>query len=91
MDIIYKRRGRGATADLIRLSALTGYPIVAPHSECLEHLAKELGVEIPRPIPLWYIETGRVKPEGKVLVDDMEYVVKYLTGLDIDTATLTAE
>lgn len=91
MDIIYKKRNRMKTSDLIRLSAMTGYPIIAIDSSAVESKAKKLGIEIPRPIPLLYVKTGRVKPEGKVLVDDLEYVIKHLTGLDIDTATLSSE
>lgn len=91
MDIIYKKRCRGKTTDLIRLSAETGYPIVAVDAWWIRTYADKLGIKIPRPISIWDIKSGEIKPDGKVLVDELEYVVKYLVGLDIDTATLSSE
>lgn len=93
MDIIYKeKRGRDPRlVDLVKLSAQTGYPIISPYPGYVELAAKELGIEIPRTIPLWYFGMGKAKPEGKVLVDDIEYVMEYLTNLDVVAATLVAE
>ena len=73
MKIIAGERQSGKTTELIRISAVTGYPIVTFTCQAAEHvkrMAYEMGVKIPDPI---YSGERGVSLPSKVLVDQIDY------------------
>jgi hypothetical protein len=73
MKIICRGRQTGKTAELVRMSAETGTPIVVlhdAHAKRVIEIAVELNLKIPTPI-LW----AQVKGHKCVLVDDAETLI----------------
>ena len=87
MNIIYKSRGEGKTTELVKLSASTGTPIVSMNARHINHIAKELGLTIPKPVAINDYEPFSYE---KILVDDAEYVLQYLIG-KIDCMSISKE
>ena len=61
MKLIIKDRGMGKTTQLIHISEVTGYPIAA---------AKKLGCNIPEPILVSDITSGKIRYDN-ILVDEI--------------------
>ena len=80
---IIKPRQGGKTTDLLKMSAKTGYPIVAKNiseAKDLKKKAKNMGISIPDCITITQILNKNVKVEAKhVLVDDADYFINYIT------------
>ena len=96
MKIIYKGRGQGKTAELIKHSAETGTYIVVPsrnHALNIVKQAQEMGYDN-IPFPITIDEVLRHGFRGtyikKVLVDDVDLIIKYLLkSVECETMTLT--
>lgn len=90
MKLIIKNRGGGKTYDLIKISASTGIPIVSPHPEYVNEMARSLGIDIPAllsPLGLMrYNGSGR-----EVYIDELDAVFQMLFGVGISAATITPE
>lgn len=86
MKIISKGRGEGKTAELVKMSAETQIPILHHYPPYVEDVAEELGLSIPRPISIR--EFNIEKPE-KVLIDDVDFMLKRLLGTEVVAAALT--
>ena len=87
MEIIQMNRGRGKTIYLIKKSAELKYPIIC----CSE----EMRLDIPDPISFSSINS-KEKLRGlsnfdKLLIDDLECVLKRLFDKDIYAATVTCD
>lgn len=80
---IIKPRQGGKTTDLLKMSAETGYPIIAKNvseAKDLKKKAKNMGISIPDCITITQILNKNVKVEAKhVLVDDADYFINYIT------------
>ena len=96
MEIIYKGRGQGKTAELIKRSAETGIYIVVSnrnHALNIVRRAQEMGYNN-IPFPITIEEVLRHGFRGtyikKVLVDDVDLIIKYLLkSVECETMTLT--
>lgn len=87
MEIIYKGRQQGKTAELIKRSAKTGAYIVVPsrnHALNVVRQAQEMGYEN-MPFPITIEEVIRYGFRGtyikKVLVDDVDLIIQQLLGM----------
>lgn len=99
MDIktIIKPRQGGKTTDLLKMSAETGYPIVAKNREdgrSMKKRAKELGLCIPEPVTINQVMKRDVNIYADhVLIDDAEYfinqIVMKLAGYQVAGLTMT--
>lgn len=102
MNIICKPRGCGKTYDLIMESARTGHPIVtATSAEAMfvNEEAKRMGVKIKQPISVR--EYGIFKSNGslfnspsltgKVLIDNVDLVLRNLFEAEVVTVTCTLD
>ena len=95
MEIIYKGRQQGKTAELIQRSAQTNTYIVvrsAQDAQRINKMALAMGLNIPYPITVEEIK--RTHWQGthikKILVDDAERVLQAFIGpVEIDALTLT--
>jgi hypothetical protein len=99
IEVISKPRGNGKTYDLIMKSAETGVPILTAHNTryILEE-ANRLGVKIPEPMSIGlykiYKEHNGFNSSnwnGKLLIDDVDYVLNRLLDAEVDTVTVTSE
>lgn len=98
MKIVQMNRGRGKTVYLIKKSAEFKYPIICcseTQRRIIKNTAKEMGLDIPDPIPFNSINF-KEKLRGlnyfdKLLIDDLEYVLKRLFDKDIYAATVTCD
>lgn len=73
MKLIIKDRGMGKTTQLIYISELTGYPIVAAHKTTIGHIksmAKKLGCNITEPVLVSDVATGKTRYDN-ILVDEV--------------------
>lgn len=98
MKIIQMNRGKGKTIYLIKKSAEFKYPIICcseTQRRMIKNIAKEMGLDIPEPISFSSINS-KEKLRGlscfdKLLIDDLEYVLKRLFDKDIYAATITCD
>lgn len=102
MNIICKPRGCGKTYDLIMESARTGNPIVtetSAESRFINEEAKLMGVNIKQAISIREYEIFKCNGSlfnspswtGKVLIDNVEFVLNRLLGAEVVTATCTPD
>lgn len=73
MKLIIKDRGMGKTTQLIHISEVTGYPIAAAYKTTIGHIkstAKKLGCNIPEPILVSDITSGKIRYDN-ILVDEI--------------------
>ena len=96
MEIIYKVRQQGKTAELIKRSAETGTYIVVPnrnHALNIVRHAQEMGYDnIPFPITIEEVLQHGFRGTyiKKVLVDDVDLIIKYLLkSVECEAMTLT--
>lgn len=94
MEILSMERGSGKTAKLIKISSVTNAPIICRNKrmiEIIEERAKEMGVEIPKPLSLWDRERKPYafdpRNEVGVLIDDIDLVLSQFLGTRISYAT----
>lgn len=98
MEIIQMGRGRGKTIYLIKKSAELKYPIICcseAQRKMIKDTAKEMRLDIPDPISFSSINS-KEKLRGlsnfdKLLIDDLEYVLKRLFDKEIYAATVTCD
>lgn len=96
MKIINMGRGQGKTKRLIQYSSINNVPIVCwsrQHCKIIKEQAKEMNLIIPEPI---VAENQYIQPCGgirheKVVIDDLEFVLRILTGSDVDLVTTSCE
>ena len=96
MKIVNMRRGQGKTTRLILYSSVNKVPIVCwsrQHCKIIKEMAEEMKLKIPEPI---IAENQDIQPYGsirydKVIVDDLEFVLKKLIGSDVELATTSCE
>ena len=96
MEIIYKGRGQGKTAELIKRSAETGTYIVVSnrnHALNIVRQAQEMGYDN-IPFPITIEEVVRYGFRGtyiqRVLVDDADLIIQQLLDpVECETITLT--
>ena len=94
MRLIIQPRGSGKTTDLIKRSAETGYRIITAtvrQVEYIEHLAIEMNLEIPEPVPIkHYLNFMRgIKKDEAVLIDNLDFVLSTMLETKIDTVTMS--
>lgn len=73
MKLIIKDRGMGKTTQLIHISEATGYPIATAYKKTIDHIkstAKKLGYNIPEPVLVSDIATGKIRYDN-ILVDEI--------------------
>lgn len=87
MKIIYKSRGTGKTTELVKMSAKTGFPIVCMDTRHIYSVAKEIGLDIPKPIAIRDYKSSSCE---KILVDDAEYVLQHFLG-KVECMTINKE
>lgn len=98
MEIIQMGRGRGKTIYLIKKSAEFKYPIICcseTQRRIIKNTAKEMRLDIPDPISFSSINS-KEKLRGlsnfdKLLIDDLEHVLKRIFDKDIYVATVTCD
>ena len=85
MKIINLGRGQGKTTRLLYASEFNDAPILCAtdaHKKCLIEKAKGYGLEIPEPITVNDIVSGKVRgskiTDKDVLVDEAPFVLQYL-------------
>ena len=95
MERIIMQRGYGKTTQLIKKSANDGSVIVCYSDGVANSLmweAKNLGIEIPRPISFnSFIEAkyyGQIRPNG-LLIDDADLLLQSISILPIKAITLS--
>lgn len=91
MKIITGSRQSGKTTELIRISSVTGYPIVTFNAKAAFNVkmqAEKMGVSIPE--PLFMGEFGVSLP-SKVLVDQIDYSRPINGDMEIIAATVDKE
>jgi nitrogen regulatory protein PII-like uncharacterized protein len=99
IEVISKPRGNGKTYDLIMKSAETGTPILtAFEPRYIVGEANRLGVKIPEPMSISrykFLKNNNgfngSQWNGKLLIDDVECVLRYLLDAEVDTVTVTSE
>ena len=89
--LIIGKRQTGKTERLIKESAEKQIPICTSsnHAKEAKRRAKEMGLDIPDPVPATY--TGMkelIRQYNTVIVDDAVLVLRYLLGKDIDTVAI---
>ena len=98
MEIIQTNRGKGKTIYLIKKSAELKYPIICCNETqriIIKNTAKEMRLDIPDPISFNSINS-KEKLRGlnhfdKLLIDDLECVLKRIFDKDIYAATMTCD
>lgn len=100
IELITKGRGQGKTYDLIMESAKTGFPIVTPYdSRYIVEQARYMGVKIHQPMSLkefrYFMNNGSLKNnsewKGKVIVDEVDSLLREVLGVNVDKVTLTPD
>lgn len=94
MNIYIAERQIGKTTMLVKMSAETGAIIVVPTYPMIkyvENIAKDLGLEIPKPIDCFQFMRGLPRFENKkYLIDELQMVLSLMgvesATLDIDSA-----
>lgn len=88
MDIIRKNRGEGKTSELIKMSSRTGIPIAycGQNGAYILSLAAQLGYTIPAPIHISMVNSMEFT---SVYVDDADYALAQLLGVDISAISIT--
>lgn len=92
MNIFIKGRGEGKTTELIKMSNITGYPIVVlsySSRKFILEIAKKLGLNIPEPI---IYERGVTRFNNcHVLIDELDYFLRQALGCQVESASLDRE
>ena len=89
MQVIAGPRCSGKTTSLIRVSADTGIPIIAPTmmmAKSIKQMAMEYGIDIPEPTSINKIVNQGGKP-GKYLIDELEMCLRQV-GIDAECVTI---
>lgn len=90
MIAIVGSRGSHKTTELVKLSALTGIPILSHtvgRARNIRQTAHRLGLSIPEPItPIERCVNGR----RKVMIDDLHSILEKELGIDVVCATFDA-
>ena len=90
--IIIGKRQTGKTERLIKESAEKQIPIIcisANYAKETKRRAKEMGLDIPDPVPAASSRMDeQIRQYNSVLVDDAVLVLRYLLGKDIDTVAI---
>lgn len=84
MHIISGPRCSGKTTSLIKISANTGIPIIAPTmlmANYIKTIAKEQGMDIPEPTSINKLVDQDGRKPGKYLIDELEMCLRQL-GID---------
>ena len=97
MKVLNMARASGKTSLLVKKSAETNHPILCRDYTSKEHIKKiasDLKLHIPEPVIA--DDLGKYKlldqNRGKTyLVDELPYVFEKITGIRVDTATITCE
>jgi Mor family transcriptional regulator len=90
MKIIHKPRGKGKTAELIRLAGETQALIICRDPEYVMGLASRMKIKIKKPLGYWAAGNGGLRGrQGSVLIDDADLLLEYLVHLPIKAMTLT--
>lgn len=96
MNIIYKKRGKGKTFDLIMNSALSGHVIVCAgfhNKQYIINSALQLGLTVPEPITIGEFLNNR--HEGRhiegYLIDDAEYILNAIFKGKVNSITISDE
>ena len=93
MEILHGGRRSGKTIALIEYAHKHNLYIVCSSRQRVEHIAKtaeKLGLDIPFPISARELPLGRSFIE-KVLVDDMEDILRVFVGKPIELITTSCE
>ena len=90
--LIIGKRQTGKTELLIKESAEKQIPIIcmsSSHSKEIERRAKEMGLDIPYPVPASYTGLKEfIRPYNSVIVDDATVILRYLLGKNIDAIAI---
>lgn len=88
MDIIRKKRGKGKTTELIKMSSRTGIPIAycGQNDGYIMRLATILGHPIPEPV---HISMVNDMGYASVYIDDADCALIQLLGVDIPAISIT--
>lgn len=98
MRVILGERGAGKTTELIKESRKTGYPILVTSHKRAEYI-KNMNADIyPKlqdiPTPIVLNSLPRIQHQTKrsrILIDDLEDVLKHIFAIDVDTVTITSD
>lgn len=90
MKVINIPRNWGKTAELIRQSAQTGYPIVTPTKQALiyRHKAEEMGLPVPVVLTAEELKKSDYK---KVYIDEAGYLLERLLGVEVEAFTISGD
>ena len=100
MKIFNLGRGQGKTTRMLYASEFNDAPIICPTEESKRYLieqAKRLNLNIPTPMTVYDAMTNGARGErfNKVLVDEMNYVLKfmfrYILNTDVIGGTITTD
>lgn len=95
MEIIRGGRGSGKTTKLVAMAATHKYHIVCPsyaHVKHIENIAKELKLDIPKPITIHDLEKlWGIGMDKKVLIDDIDTTLRVLFRREVRAVTITGE
>ena len=86
MNIINMERGLGKTTLLVAISAQQNIPVVSTKPWFVQERADELGLKIPRPLS---VQEAQDMPSQRVLVDDMDLVLRKALGCSIEACTIS--
>lgn len=90
MICIVGDRASGKTTELVRLSELTGIPIVVPSAfsvRDVERIADKMGADISRPIPSSNSSRRlRASRYGAVYVDEAQWILEDVLGVPVKVA-----
>lgn len=93
MEILSMERGSGKTTKLIKISNKTKAPIICrtrKMAKLIKERAKEMGLEIPNPMTIDMYKNEKYRYE-KVLIDDIDLVLKMYLNSEIVCATTSCE
>lgn len=76
----------GKTTLLVAISAQQNIPVVSTKPWVVQERADELGLIIPRPLSVQEVQD---MPSQRVLVDDMDLVLKKALGCSIEACTIS--
>lgn len=95
MKVIADKRGSGKTTKLLYASHVTGTPIVVAtlqQKSFLLGMARELNIDIPDPISISTSrELDKLDCHSSVLIDNAEWVLKNILGVNIVAMTVSTE
>lgn len=94
MKILRADRGQGKTTELVKMSNKEWKYIVCRDTQRVDvivEIANKLGLDIPYPITIKELPISQGSYIKNVLIDDIEDVLKYIVGREIDYATTSCE